>query len=323
MRTIRVMLVVVCLLPLTFVAQAQTKRAETRNAALRYWLAFAEMQDQPGDKNLAELLGKTAAGEAAWDETSLGPILDKNEEAILALQRASKLPECDWGLEYERGPNASVAYAPRARVLGRLNTLYGMRMAARGDTQRALVAWLAGIRFSQHVARGGTLIFALIGKSVLMSDLQAITMAAESGKLGNTEKQQVARVVEALPETGFDWSTALWYEQEPLDISVKQMAAAPSPRKYFEEMTDRPAPGIFQLPTNTDIAAFHGLMADAESALRLRPEQAQDRLRALQGSVKTLHPFYQATVPSFTHVNDARAEVQVARERLQRALSGN
>ncbi len=323
MRTIKAMLLVVCLLSMNLLAQAQTKRVETRNAALRYWLAFAEMQDQPGDKNLGELLDKTAAGEAAWDETNLGPILDKNQTAILALQRASKLPECDWGLEYEQGPDASVAYAPRARVLGRLNTLYGMRMAAHGDTQRALEAWLAGVRFSQHVAKGGSLIFALIGKSVLMSNLQAISIAAESGKLNSTEKQQAARVVEVLPETGFDWSTALWYEQEPLDISVKQMAAAPSPRKYFQEMTGRPAPGIFQLPTNTDIAAFHGLMADAESALRLRPEQAQDRLRALQESVKTLHPFYQATVPSFTHVNEARAEVQVVRERLLRAVSKN
>ena len=111
MRTIKVMLVMVCLLSVNFLAQAQTKRVETRNAALRYWLAFAEMQDQPGDKNLAQLLDKTAAGEAAWDETNLGPILDKNEAAILALQRASKLPDCDWGLEYEQGSHASVAYA--------------------------------------------------------------------------------------------------------------------------------------------------------------------------------------------------------------------
>src|SRR5437868_2714903 len=175
MKTIKLMLLVVCLVSLSSVANAQ--RPETRNAALRYWLAFAEMQDQPGDKNLGELLDKTAASEAAWDEKSLGPILDKNETAILALQRASKLPECDWGLEYEQGPNASVAYAPRARVLGRLNTLYGMRMAAKGDTQRAVEAWVAGIRFSQHVAKGGPLIFALIGKSVLLSNLQAATIA--------------------------------------------------------------------------------------------------------------------------------------------------
>src|ERR1700737_2155768 len=127
------------------VAQTQTKGPiQTRNAPLRYWMAFAELQDPPADKATADLLEKTAAGQATWDEAKLGPILNKNEDAILTMQRATKLPECDWGLEYERGPSASIAYVPRARVLARLNTLYGLRMAARGRTQEAIDTWLAG-----------------------------------------------------------------------------------------------------------------------------------------------------------------------------------
>jgi len=106
---------------------------ETKNAALRYWLAFADLQDLPTDKATGELLEKTAAGEALWDEAKLGPILDKNESAIWRMQRATKLPECDWGLEYDLGPRASIAYVPKARVLARLNTLDGMRPAAKGD----------------------------------------------------------------------------------------------------------------------------------------------------------------------------------------------
>jgi hypothetical protein len=116
---------------------------ETRNAALRYWLAFADLQDPPADKATQDLLEKVAAGDAAWDEAKLGCILEKNEGAILAMQHATKLPNCDWGLDYGAGPRASIAYAPRARVLARLNTLYGTRMAARGQTQRAVDTWLA------------------------------------------------------------------------------------------------------------------------------------------------------------------------------------
>src|SRR6266404_7702171 len=121
------------------IARAQGQRpAPTRNAALRYWLAFAVLHDPAAGKATADLLEKTAAGEAPWDEVKLGPILDKNEDAILRMQRATKLPECDWGLEYERGPRASIAYAPRARVLGRLNTLDGIRLSANGKTQEAI-----------------------------------------------------------------------------------------------------------------------------------------------------------------------------------------
>jgi hypothetical protein len=146
-------------------AQSQTRLpAETRNAALRYWLAFADLQDPPSDKSTQDLLEKTAAEETPWDEAKLGAILDQNDQAIREMQRATKLPECDWGLEYSRGPQASVAYVPRARVLARLNTLYGMRMMSKGQTQDAVEAWLDGVRFSQDLAKGGTLIFKLVAR---------------------------------------------------------------------------------------------------------------------------------------------------------------
>jgi hypothetical protein len=303
-------------------ASAQAKRpTETRNAALRYWMAFAELHDPPTDKATTELLEKSAAGEAAWDEAKLGPILDGNKDAILMMQRATKLPECDWGLEYDRGPAASIAYVPRARVLARLNTLYGMRLAANGKTQEAIDTWLTGIRFSQHLARGGGLIFSLIAKMVLLSNFNALTQAARSGGWSNLERKQVEEAIRALPETGFDWSDALWYEQNSLDIGAKKMAEAENPRAYYEEMTGKPAPGLSVIPIPTDTAAFHNLMAAAQSALRLPPEQVEDRLRALQESVKTLHPFYRDTTPSFTKINHARAEVRAARETLLRTVS--
>jgi hypothetical protein len=303
-------------------ASAQTKRlVETRNAALRYWMAFAELQDPPTDKVTAELLEKTATGEAPWDEAKLGPILDKNEEAILAMQRATKLPECDWGLEYERGPRASIAYVPRARVLARLNTLYGVRLAARGKTQEAIDTWLAGIRFSQHLPQGGGLIFSLIAKMNLLSNFNALTQSAQSGSWSTLQRKQVENVIRAIPATGFDWSEALWHEQAVLEQGAAQMAQANNSRAYYEEMMGKPAPENFEPPNTSDNVAFQKLMGVAEATLRLPPEQAQDRLRALQESVKTLHPFYRDTTPSFTKINDARAEVQAAREKLLRATA--
>src|SRR5260370_30957164 len=128
---------------------------------MRYWRGFADLQDTPTEKATAELLEKTAAGGTVGEEAKLGPILDKNESAIWRMQRATKLPECDWGLEYDLGPRAAIAYVPKARVLARLNTLDGMRLAAKGASQRAVETWLAGIRFSQHLAKGGTWIFSL------------------------------------------------------------------------------------------------------------------------------------------------------------------
>jgi hypothetical protein len=314
------MISALCLLAATTNAQS-TIPPETRNAALRYWLAFADLQDPPADQATAKLLEKTAAGDALWDEAVLGPILDKNEDAIERMQRATKLPECDWGLEYELGPRASIAYAPKARVLSRLNTLYGMRFAAKGNTQGAIDSWLAGIRFSQHLTSGGTLIFSLIAKMALVANVHALTQAAQSGVLSDGQRKQIEAAVQALPEAGFDWVRALRYEEDPLNIAVTQMGQASNPSSYYQEMTGTPAPANFTLPTAAETAAFHKLMVGAEETLRLPPDQARDKLKALQDSVKTLHIFYRQATPSFTRINDARAEVQAAREKLLRAVS--
>jgi hypothetical protein len=303
------------------VAFAQTEApAGTTNAALRYWIAFADLQDSSADKPTQELLEKTAAGEAAWDEAKLGPILDKNEPAIQAMQRATNLPDCDWGLEYSIGPRASIAPIVRARVMARLNTLYGMRLAAKGESQKALDTWLAGIRFSRHMAEGGSLIFSLMAKMALVSNLNALRNGAQSGLLNGEERAQAAAVVSALPETGFDWANALSNEEAPLDVAIREMVQ--NPREYFQEMMGRPAPEGFRVPNASDIAAFHKLMAAAEAALRLPPAQAQERLRTLAGSIKLLHVFFQESTPNLLRINEARTQVQSGRNSVLQALSG-
>ncbi|HEY4710069.1 MAG TPA: hypothetical protein VIH46_07865 [Candidatus Acidoferrales bacterium] len=313
--TIAGLLLVVFLSPAS--AKAQTELPpETRNAALRYWLAFADLQDPPADKSTQDLLEKTASGETAWDDAKLGAILDQNQRAIQEMQRATKLPECDWGLEYGRGPEASIAYVPRARVLARLNTLYGMRMLARGQTQEAVDAWLDGIRFSRHLAQGGTLIFKLVARMSLLSDFNAFARAAEAGQLDEAQKQEIAATVRALPDDGFDWGEAMAYEEASLEIAVRQMKQAISPAAYYQEILGQPVPADFSIPDTKDLAACRSVFTQAEAALRLRPEKARTSLPDLQGRVTQLHPFFQKTIPSLVRINDARLEIESSRAKL-------
>jgi len=307
-------------------ARAQAKSVqppETRNAALRYWLAFADMQDPPADKPTQDLLEKTAAGDVPWDESKLGPILDQNETAILAMHRATKLPECDWGLEYSRGPRASIAYVPRSRVLARLNTLYGMRLMAKGESQAAVDTWLAGIRFSQQVAQGGTLIFQLIGKMAMLSNFRALTSAAESHQLNAQEKAQARAAVRALPAGGFDWAQALALEEATLEVGIQQMAQAENPSVYYKEMMGHDAPANFTAPAAKDIAECRALFSDAEATMHLPTTQARERMLAIQARVSTLHPYFRETIPTLAKVSDARAEAEASRQKLLAALEGS
>jgi hypothetical protein len=289
---------------------------ESRNAALRYWLAFAELQDPPADQGTQEVLEKTAAGLLTWDESRLGPILDSNEVAILAMHRATKLPECDWGLEYNRGPRASIAYAPRARVLARLNTLYGMRLAAKGDSQQAVEAWLDGLQFSEHMAKGGTLIFSFIAKMSLVSNLTTLQRAASQGQLSAEQGMQAAAAVKAMPESGFDWGSALAYEEQTIEIALNELKTARDPANYFGKVMGHIAPPDFTPPTSSELASFRSLMGKAESALREPPEQASAKLTALQEQEKSLHVFFREMAPGFTNINKSRLEIAVSRRTL-------
>jgi hypothetical protein len=297
---------------------------QTRNAALRYWQAFSELQDPPADKSTTDLLEKVSSGEAPWNK-ALDPIVEKNVFAIEIMQRATKLPECDWGLEYDLGPRASIAYVPKARVLARLNTLYGIRAEARGDTQEAVDAWIAGIRFAQHLTNGGSLIFSLVGAKTMIANFQALTAAARDSQhpLTANQRKQVLLVVQGLPETGFDWGRALAYEEIPLEVFVKEMRETKNPAGYFQEITARPAPKNFSVPSSTDTRQFEKLMKAAEGALREAPDKAATQLRTLQEGVSKLHLFYRESTPSFVRINDSRREVLMARQKLLTALASN
>lgn len=304
---------------------------ETRNAALRYWLAYAEMHDPPPDKSIADLLEKTAAGDAAWDEAKLGPLLDENLAAIQIMRRATKLPECDWGLEYSQGPAASIAPLVKGRVLARLNAVYGMRLAAKGDTQGAVDTWVAGIRFSQHLAKGGSLIFALIATDALQSNLRALTRAVQSGALNEAQKREIEAAVRPIPETGFDWGQAMYFEEVAIAVGIRELSEAPDPAARYRAMNGKPAPEGFSRPTASDVAAFHKYMADEEEALRLPPLanglpfgpiRLQAEAAAIQAEANSVPLALRQMVPNFERVNDVRIKVDVARQGLLDALAG-
>jgi hypothetical protein len=309
------------LLLLSFSAPAQVKRpTETRNAALRYWLAFGEMQDPSADPEISLLLKRTAAGEIPWNEAKLGAILDKNESAVLRMQRATKLPDCDWGIEYSDGPTASIAYAPKARVMASLNTLYGMRQAAKGNEQAAVQTWLYGIRFSQDIAKGGSLIFSIIAKLSLVPDLHAITQAIQSGKLSRAQRHEIAQVVSALPESGFDWSSAEALEESGIELMLQNMEKSENPANAYAEIMGKDVPPNLTFPTASDRAAFHKFAVSVTEAFQLPPDQTQSKLPALQKTLNSLNPFYPELVPALSRANDSRLEIATARQQLLKSL---
>jgi hypothetical protein len=270
---------------------AQQPQQQTLNAAVRYWMAFAVLQDPPANAGATNLLVRVAEGTAPWDEAQLGPILDANSQSLEIMERASTLQSCDWGIEYELGPRAPIAHLARARVLGRLGVLSGMRLAARGQTPEAVDRWLASIRFSQHLARGGTLISLLSANAILLPSLRGL--ASEVSRLTPESRARIEAGLRALPETGFDWPDAMLREEQALAAGVRLNA----------------------IPTlkAEDLGTLRTTVARIVEALRLPPDRARTALASVNlGSLP---------VPSPTRVNEQREVIRAARQKLLDAVA--
>jgi hypothetical protein len=290
-----------------------------RNAALRYWMAFALMKDSAADKTTAELLESTAAGKTSWNEGRLGPILDANHQALKIMQRGTELPTCDWGLEYELGPAVPIAHLAKARVMARLNTLAGMRLAARGQMSQAIDTWLAGVRFSRHIAEGGSLVSLLTARAALISNLQALKQDLSNAPVTQMDRIKIQTALRALPETGFDWPSGLQLEQSALETFVHQLSIAADPKTYYRSMFSGPAD--FSVPAASDMAAFRRVMGRAAAALRLSPDDARKPLTDIEESEKSLHPLFKRTIPSLSKINEVRAEIRAERQSILETIS--
>jgi hypothetical protein len=131
------------LLVATSVTYAQKQKAGLGdNAALRYWSAFAEMQDAAITDEQVRALRSIFDGTAPYDDQKFKDLVDKNARALETMARGTALSNCDWGLEYQIGPDFPMDYPVKAVALARLNVLYGFHLLSKGDKDKRHPRWL-------------------------------------------------------------------------------------------------------------------------------------------------------------------------------------
>ena len=276
---------------------------ETDNAALRYWFALAEVQEPPDDEATWRLFGETITGRVVWDEAKLGPILDSNLDALRTMQRATKLPACNWGFDYRNGATIPHWFGMRAGLLSHLNALQGIREMELGDLRTAVDTWLAGVHFGQDVSRSGPMIAALIAHAIILANLHPLRDSAREGKLNKEQKTELSVVVETIPEDGFDWGTAWGVEFAIGDRFLQKSRTAGKP-----ESDDK-------------IRAYEEYMLAAQAALREPPVEAKSRVDDLESKIRRLGKVEQNLIPSIRATNEARIRLATAHRELMQALS--
>ena len=300
---------------------AQSAPPNSTNAALRYWMAFAVMRDPPADKTTADLLDHVSEGTEAWDEAKLGPIIDDNQQALAIMLRGSTLTLCDWGLEYELGSRTPIAHLAKARTLGRLSVVAGKRLQAQGQLSQAVEMWLAGVRFSRHIAEGGSLISALSGQRVMELSLRAIHRDAVLKSLDASTKKRIEGLLRALPQDGLDWSAAMRRDAQSFEVTLQQLQTAPDPKAYLARTVGAAVPADFRVPTAAEIAAFHAFTNRVVATLALPLDQRLNKLREIEAGRPALHVLFQQYTPSAMPLGSRWTEIAGRRQSLLEAVT--
>jgi hypothetical protein len=188
---------------------AQQRSRLGDNAALRYWAAFAQMQDSTITNEQAKELNLILEGTAPYSDLKYRDLIEKNRPALETMIRGSSIPACDWGIDYGLGPSTPVDYVRRALELGRLNVLYSFHLLIGHDKDGAVQALAAGIRFSRDVANGGTLFATLAAKSLLVEHLRSMSFALHMDELSPAQKSILQKSVAQLGTGSLDWEGAV------------------------------------------------------------------------------------------------------------------
>jgi hypothetical protein len=198
-------------------SSGQQKGALGENAALRYWAAFAQMQDSGITDQEAKELNTILDGTSPYDDLKYKDLVEKNRPALETMARATSLPQCDWGLDYGQGTETPVDYVRKALPLGRLNVLYTFHLLIVGDKDGAVRMLASGLRFSRDVANGGSLFATVIAKALLVNHLRAVDNALHVGGLSPAQRLALQRAVAGLGPEPLNWQSAMKLEMAVLN----------------------------------------------------------------------------------------------------------
>ena len=285
MKTLRLIsFIILCsAVPLGSVV-AQQNGQLGQNAALRYWSAFAEMQDSTVSDQQAKELNLILDGTAPYSDLKYYELVEKNRVAVETMARGTAIANCDWGVDYALGSDAPVEYVRKALTLGRLNVLYSFHLLQNGDKDGAVRALAAGVRFSHDVSNGGTLFATLVAKNLLITHIKAMAGALHMGQLSTAQKAVLQKAVSQLSEEGLDWQSAVKreYQIPRPQPDTKASSALAQISTAYQNVVNNPSalPGLQQIIAGAP-QAVRELIPNPQRVLDAKQDLA-DQLRQMR-----------------------------------------
>jgi hypothetical protein len=151
--------------PPAWEAFAKTDLAADANAALRYWRAWTFLQEDERAWLQALDSSTLADGDFELDDEGLAR-LHSERETIDMLIEASAMERCDFGIDYQKGPEALIPHLSAMRLSAFLLAVDARVAFDNGETEQAVASLAAGYALAEHCTQDRVLISALVGMSI-------------------------------------------------------------------------------------------------------------------------------------------------------------
>jgi hypothetical protein len=219
----RLFYVAAVLLGLTLLWRTPARAQETAanadlaaNAAVQYWQAFAHLPtlDEAQEKALSEW------STVSLDDPAVQKLLADSRHSLMYLHRGAKLPQCDWGLDFNDGISLLMPHLARARELARLAALHGRYEFERGSAKLGRADAAAITALGRHAGRDPVMICVLV--RYLIEGL-AVDLAAPYAPDLNTSYAAAAARFKELPSAPVVRDTLAAEKKLFLDWVIKKM----------------------------------------------------------------------------------------------------
>jgi hypothetical protein len=148
--------------PFSAAARAADSEQESQdNAAMKYWQAFALLPSL--DKDQEALLED--CNQVPLDAAAL-KLIDKSQQSRQFLYRGTKLPRCDWSLDYKDGIFLVMPYLPKSRTLARLVALHARHEFEQGHWEGGWEDVTALLKLAHHLELEPLAVQHLVGFSI-------------------------------------------------------------------------------------------------------------------------------------------------------------
>ncbi|MDX2132495.1 MAG: hypothetical protein SFY69_10645 [Planctomycetota bacterium] len=198
--------------------------ADPTNAALVYWRIWAT---EPAD--LADKVREAYSSGTPVDPASdLARTLRENSNVVESLLSASRLPECDFGVQYTSGLLAVVPHLSKIRASARLLGADASLATAEGRTDAAVERTAGVYRVALHVSREPVLISSLVSAAVTGVGHAEVAALAKSGRLTAAQARTILAELDRYDQRDpFGIRRALATEGEVLADSFRRVATGP------------------------------------------------------------------------------------------------